>query len=215
MTPQLAGAAAVIAARQFNPSITNQLWLVDNGIIERDEFAPGCVFTDLMIHVSTHKFALLLTPEQIQFVPNVPPSEQKSLIVGRLGLLVKTLPHTPYIAIGLNFTWHCRPSQSTVAEKSRELFFCNSSPFFAKFDYPTARFGSYCSKEFLQGRMKLDIKPLIIKSPEEDFEILQFLFNYHVDLKPSQLLPEEITSILESWESVADESKQIIDSIDW
>ncbi len=39
---------AVIVAHQFNPSVVNQLWLVDNDIVSRDGFQEGCVFSDML-----------------------------------------------------------------------------------------------------------------------------------------------------------------------
>ena len=38
---QLVGANVVVAARQFNPTIFTQLWLVDHGIATREDFVGG------------------------------------------------------------------------------------------------------------------------------------------------------------------------------
>src|SRR5262249_55230541 len=69
MRRELVGSSVVIVARNFNPSVTSQLWLARNGVVEEGDFLPGCIFTDLLVQVRTRRFSLLFTPEQLQFVP--------------------------------------------------------------------------------------------------------------------------------------------------
>ena len=56
---------AVIVAHQFNPSVVNQLWLVDNDIVARDDFQEGCVFSDMVVNVNAKEFSLFISPEQL------------------------------------------------------------------------------------------------------------------------------------------------------
>src|SRR5437016_3833189 len=109
MSVELVNSNVVVVARQFNPSIVSQIWLVDNGLVRREDFLEGCAFTDVLVNVRARDFFLLVTPEQLQFVPNVPDDRQQEIAAGKVGAIVRTLPHTPYIAVGINFTWKVRP----------------------------------------------------------------------------------------------------------
>src|SRR5271166_1761428 len=106
MLNQLVGASVVITARQFNPSVMSQLWLVRQGLLAEDQMLPNFVFTDLLVQVRTQNFSLLVVPEQFQFFPQAKESEQQELIQQKVGRIVRSLPHTPFKAVGLNFTWH-------------------------------------------------------------------------------------------------------------
>ena len=103
------GANVVVVAQHFNPSVVNQLWLVRHGLMAEEEFEPGSIFMDGLVQVCTRRFILLVTPEQLQIVPRVPDEEQDALIANAVGTVVRTLPHTPFRALGLNFTWHLVP----------------------------------------------------------------------------------------------------------
>src|SRR5438094_3009969 len=103
---EIVGSSVVIVAQTFNTSVANQLWLVRNGVVPEGDFLPGCIFTDLLVQVRTRRFSLLFTPEQFQFVPALGEENSNSLMQETIARIVEMLPHTPYRALGLNFTWH-------------------------------------------------------------------------------------------------------------
>ena len=207
MKPNLAQASVVIVAHHFNPSVVNQLWLADHDVVLRPEFQPGSVFTDMMVNVSSKKFSLLVAPDQLQFAPRVPMEEQQDLLDERLAKLIETIPHTPYSACGLNFAWHLKPED--IASFSRRLFFVGDSPLHSSFDSDSSRFGGYMSCDKLGGRLKLDAKPITAKSPDGDFELMQFGFNFHFDLvQPNPA--EQIPAILSKWNDAFSISSEIM-----
>lgn len=214
MSVELANANVVIVAHQFNPSVIGQLWLVENQIVGRDDFRQGCVFTDLMVHVISREFALFVAPEQLQFVPLVPIEEQQSLISLRLGHLIETLPHTPYSAVGLNFTWHVRPESADMGSFSRRMFFAESKSLFQAFDVEDARFGGYLSKNALGGRLKLDVKPVTTGSENDRQELMQFAFNLHGDVGRSEKSVESIRQMLNCWDEARAETEKIMASVE-
>src|SRR5207248_54900 len=103
-----------IAARQLNPSVFNQLWLVRNELVGEGELEPGWVFTEPLVQVRTRQFVLLVVPEQLQFVPLIEGEAVEHLIMDKVGRIVTRLPHTPYTAIGFNFVWHMVPEETTA-----------------------------------------------------------------------------------------------------
>jgi hypothetical protein len=197
---QLANANTVIVARHFNPSVVNQLWLVENQLVGRDEFRPGCVFSDMLVNVTTQRFLLFVVPEQLQFTPLGDAEGHRQLAVETVGRLVETLPHTPYAAIGLNFTWHLRPEQADLAALSRSMFFVDQRALFQAFDSEDARFGGYLSKNALGCRMKLDVKPVIAQLPDDKkLELMQFVFNFHLDVSEQRTAVALIQGLLDKW----------------
>src|SRR5262249_6224237 len=106
-TPE--GSAAVVAASRFNVTAARQHWLVQHGIIGEDDLLEGALFSDTVVQAPTSRFLLLLLPDQLQVVPTGPADEAQPVIVEKLGKIVGTLPHVPYKAVGLNFSWLYKP----------------------------------------------------------------------------------------------------------
>ncbi len=208
------GSNVVVVAQQFNPSVVSQLWLARHGLVAEGEFEPGSIFVEGLVQVCTRRFVLLVTPEQLQLVPRVPEEEQDALITHTLGTLVRTLPHTPFRAMGLNFTWHLVPDDGDVRALTRRLFFVAQRPLFRDFDVPEANFGIYLSKNLFGFRLKLDVKPITVALPEGPPEHrLQMLFNYHADLPQGAEAAETIEGLLGHWRDAAEESRRIVGTV--
>lgn len=211
-----AGAAAVVVAQQFNPSVFSQVWLVRHGLLGEDDFLPGCMFTDVLVQVRSRRFHLLVVPEQLQFVPNAPSGEQQGVISEKLGTIVRTLPHTPFKALGLNFNWHLTPQDGDVARFTRDLFFREDRALFRSFGAADSQFGGYLSKNVLGFRLKLDVKPIIVNLREgnetRSENRVQFAFNFHADL--GENAAQEIEQHLLRWNEVRTESESILDSVE-
>lgn len=199
MSVQLATVNAVIVARHFNPSVVNQLWLVENQLVAREDFRPGCVFSDMLSNVVTRSFVLFASPEQLQFTPLGDSDGHQQLATDTVGRLVAMLPHTPYSAAGLNFTWHLRPEGFGVGDLSRALFYANERPLFRAFDADDARFGGYLSKNAMGCRLKLDVKPLTAQMNEEQIELMQFAFNFHLDIAEKRNPVDMIQGLMKRW----------------
>ncbi len=211
MTPILIHANAVVAAHQFNPSVVSQLWLVDHGIVLREEFeaGKGSVFSDMMVNVASDKLTMLVTPDQVQFSPTQPPPNEDGIVENRLGLLVRTLPHTPFTACGLNFTWLL--DDEDVVEVAKRLFFVPDSPVHRAFEVENSRFGGYMSKPAFDGRLKLDIKPLTLRTPNgESTERLQFAFNFHLDVPQASSGVDVVVSHLANWNPAFEMTHEIM-----
>jgi len=211
MPIELARSNLVIAAHQFNPSIFSQLWLVRNGIVREDEFSPGCLFSDQAVNVECEHFALLVVPPQMQFAPKVPPESEAELVEQKVGAIVRALPHTPYSAIGLNFIWHVEPEDGDVGAMTRALFFNADRSTCQVFDAEDARFGAYFSRDLFGCRLKLDVKPIIRQTGDERREVVQFAFNFHLDV-PQET--DEIVAAIERqlgiWDDARDEAARIV-----
>jgi hypothetical protein len=129
MTEQLVAATAVIAATNLNPTVFNQVWLVEHGIVPAPigEPQPGSVFTDIVVQVQTPTFALLVVPQQLQLAV-LPPDVAGQVAHDKIGRIVDLLPHVPYVAVGLNFIWHSDPI-AEMGRVGRALFAGAAAPF--------------------------------------------------------------------------------------
>src|SRR5262245_25862580 len=160
----LVESAAVVVARRFNVTAAREHWLVKHGIIGEDDLLEGCLFSDAVVQLRTRRFQLLLLPDQLQFVPVISTGDAQSVIIDTLGKIVRTLPHVPYKALGLNFTWHLSPEDGDTNRVTRELFYVPDRPLFRAFSGVDARFGGYLSKDYDGFRQKLDVKPLAVQT---------------------------------------------------
>ncbi len=209
----LVGANVVVTANFFNPSVFSQIWLAKNQIVEEDAFEAGCLFSEQVVNVQARQFALLIVPPQLQFMPKVPADQQELLLVERLGAIVRTLPHTPYSGVGLNFTWHIEPKDGDIRGLTRALFYRPEKPIDRFFVAPDSQFGAYYSKDTLGCRMKLDIKPVLFQSPERVTNILQLAFNFHLEIpKSANGVAEAIIEHLAGWNRAFEVAKEITEA---
>ena len=214
MPVQQAGSNVVVAAHQFNPSIFSQIWLVRNEVLREDDFREGCMFSDVAVNVQSREFNLMVVPPQLQFAPKVPAEEEAELVASRVGAIIRSLPHTPYSAVGLNFIWHVTADNGEIRSLSRKLFFARESSVFREFDTGDARFGAYVSKDILGCRLKLDIKPITQHLEEQTKELLQFAFNFHLDVPEDEedIVVSAIQEQLQRWERARQEASRIVDA---
>ena len=214
MSLELVGSNTLVVAQQFNPTILSQSWLSRNGILAEVDFRKGCIFTDMAVQVEADEFHLLVVPPQCQFTPRVEVERQQRLVVDKVGRIVRYLPHTPYRAVGLNFTWHLTPEDGDTPAASRRLFFMESGPLHKEFVDANPRYGAYMSKDVFGVRMKLDAKPLILNVGEEDErELLQFSFNFHKDVWKEESPVDCIEETLQKWDEAHSEALRIVQSV--
>lgn len=179
-----AGHNIVIVARNFNPTIFSQLWLVSQAIFSEKEVEGNYIFTPIAVNLNTPDFAFLAVPDRIQLSF---PNDQvnfKALRDRIFVSIVKKLPHTPYQAIGFNFSWLLFPKDPEDFEEiSRKIFVSSSNPISKYFTSKGSRFGAYISKDVPMGRLRLEIKPTLAASPSGQKEGLHLAFNFTLELK--------------------------------
>jgi hypothetical protein len=182
----------VITAEQFNPSIVSQLWLVRKGIVQETDFLAGCVFSSEVANVITPSFQLVVIPSQLQFMPKDTSEKSVALIREKIKAFVEALPETPYSAIGLNFIVHLQRDDITTQDLEKRLFYAPGMALADEFQTGDAHLGAYMSKDMLNGRLRLDVRPVTLQWPKEDepSNKLQFNFNYHRALSSENPVPQ-------------------------
>lgn len=206
-------ANVVVVAHHFNPTITDQIWLDKNKIIPADEAEGPFLYSDTAVHALTRQFQMMIVPDKCQITLAPTAENAQELLVDRVGRLVSTLPHTPYIAFGMNFIWHYVPPLGEASRISRELFFVPSGRLHRSFDTEDARFGGYLSKNSLGCRLKVDVKPVLAESADNpEVDMILCTFNYHRDLAKEENPVGTILELLGRWNEASQEVKQIAEA---
>lgn len=208
MSVALVSSTVVIAARQFNPSIVRDRWLVNNQLLDPDDLQEGCAFTDAFSNVLSREFNLLVVPGQLQFVPKVEADREQELVSAKVGTIVRNLPHTPYTGIGMNFTWHIRPKEHSTQDLTRKLFFVEDNALCREYNVVDAKFGAYFSRDVLGRRLKLDVKPITLETNRGEIEVLQCAFNFHRGLDAEDDAVTVIIDSLGRWNEARAESER-------
>jgi hypothetical protein len=207
---ELVNENVVVTAHAFNLSIVTQLWLIKNCIVKEEEWQQAGLFTPAFIQFSTNRFDFTLMPERLQLAPHATADEAQATVREVVGGFVKTLPHTPFTGVGLNF--NCRISESAfdVHTVGKRLFFRTDSPLASEFGSDDARYGAYFSKDWLGMRLKLTCLPVQVRSDLGIKEVLQFAFNFHKESMDSS----ELTSCLENWSNAREFALSLVNSVE-
>ncbi|AWG25596.1 hypothetical protein [Flavobacterium kingsejongi] len=114
-------------------------------------------------------------------------------------------------AIGVNYNYYMF-LDDRLLEISKRHFYQDSKLVNNFFNSDDVAFGFYVSKDYKQSRLKLDIKPFIVASLNDNISrnVLAFDFNFHSDLEEDKC-QEQILSILKDVPSYTEESKKIME----
>ena len=219
----LTDTSIVIVAHDVNISIFKPLWLVKTNIFREDELQGNIIVSPVSVNIPTDNFGFVVFPNRIQMsIPHLYP-EAQSDINRILGGIVKTLPHTPYTAMGLNCEYLSAPEDEKAFESwNKNLLSSKFSNIVLTSKNSNPRFGGYFSYDFLEARLKIDIKPIVAepdikrhsKSWSRGQDLIRINFNLHHDINGSEEKPElAILKALEKWTETLSLSQEIVDLI--
>ncbi len=205
----------VIVTQDVSTTMFNQYWFIHNGIFSPEEILADSIFVPGLTNLSTQECNLIITPNQFQFnVKSDDSTTGRKCITERLMRIVEKVSGAgiQMKAIGLNFIWKIFEENIDIPQFSKRLFYLPSSHLHQVFDVKDARFGTYVSKDFLQSRLKLDIKPVISDGTGEPNEFILAAFNFHRDLTidNGEQSTVELLEQLKSWNLYYDESARIV-----
>lgn len=170
----------VLTAQSFNPSIFTETWLQDNNILDTSKLVGMRVFSAAVAQFQTEEVHVVVVPPQLQitFSDKSADVEVPRFFATRV---VELLPHTPYQALGINFSYFLsQPAKQEFVAYDRALLGTGEYALLGEFSAADARFGRYFSKDLGSARLRLDIKP--VKAGPTNADMLQFGFNFHHDL---------------------------------
>lgn len=206
-------ANAVIVARNFNPSILGEAWLIRRGIMDEGSLVrEQYIHVPNLVRLPTSAFTILGLPDRIEFTPHdldEAAEELQKLIKDKLGGIVSLLPETPYRAVGINF--HCEAlteNREQFVVGLKEAFTKQGAPILGFFTEPDVRAGAYLSKDVLGFRLRLDIKPISSQAEDRTLEGLHAHFNFHRQIEEEAAV-EVIHNALDQWDKARELSETI------
>jgi hypothetical protein len=172
----------IVLAGGFNPSMFDKLFFVKNKIFTEEEIKPDSIITVMGVRVMCEKYSVEINPLQIITFSNSIECKKDNIIQVVISI-INAANLNNITAIGMNFTYITDDVQS-LEDLTRGYFYTDQIKLFADFfNEKDAMFGVYTSKNFKDARLKLDVKPNIIKEGNELKNKMVLTFNCHFDVK--------------------------------
>jgi hypothetical protein len=155
-----------VSANYFNVSIFRESWLINEGIIDKDDIdSTKSFFSPNVVHISNDRYELIVQPPEVQIYL------QKDALFTEFSIIekiIKKLPHIPYLEAELSAVYLIEDFEGTLG---KTLFFNSGNKIFKEFNKKEEepRFGAYLSKDYLNARFKFDLKPVtLVKEEDKD-----------------------------------------------
>jgi len=194
----------------------DRYFFIKNGIVTDEQITDKSVFLPQLVQLVTPTVQLIINPAQ--FIINSIKTDDKGDEVAQMLLKILSLTKNYMLSgSGINFNWFVEgESEQSLAQFSRSLCFNNSNAIQKSFfDEKDATFGFYSSKDALNCRLKLDVKPIRYKTNEmtDEKSVLQFEFNFHRDYRDPETDKKHLETILKDYNKYRDESEKIMSLI--
>lgn len=196
----------LVIVGDFIPSKFDKYYFLKNNIFNEEDILEQSVFVGEFCQLLTNKYSLLILPNQLVFNELIP---QKDDALGKIMEQIASTSEFAASALGYNLHWYIHADNTK--EIAKKYFYNENSALIKNFfDTADSNYGCYVSKDFGKARLKLDIKPNILKHPVTGEEnILVFAFNFHYDLNEVNF-KVEILSILKELNSYNNEAEKIM-----
>lgn len=170
--------SSIVLLGNFKPVIFDKLFFIKNELISEENFLESSIFTPNFSRIETADLILLIESNKIVLVSRSNNSELLKLISTK----IINEQSSSLNIIGFNFKWFVFIDEIHEYTKSKFYSPTNNS-LNNNFDGDKTAYGYYMSKDFKNSRMKLDIKPNILKqiNSSKEQNILSFDFNFHIE----------------------------------
>ena len=204
----------ILTAQTFNPSIFTETWMARNNVVKPESLVGPRICSPEVAQFQTNDIQVMVVPPKMQILfPMQGVSDAFDLPRKIAVRTVELLPHTPYQALGFNFEYFvAQPAGQDFNAYDRALLGTGDCRLLREFSLSDARFGRYFSKNYEEGRLRLDIKP--VKAGPENKEFLQFSFNFHFAVAQLEQ-PERVKQLLrliEKWGSIQKYAETVVET---
>lgn len=209
MKKQLAGRNIVFVGN-FQPIKFDKFFFVKNEIFQEDEITDFSIFSPEISQVIGKNINVVVLSQQIHIIPI---NNDKDRLIEVAKLLITTV-RGAISALGVNFDWHLQSEQG-LEKFSKEAFCKTENLMFTNFfDTPDSIFGSYVSKDFMGGRLKLEIKPQLVRQELETQKkilavYMNYGFNFHFETDNLTEI-ENLVQALDDYDKLFSESNKIM-----
>jgi len=203
----------IVLVGSFNVSLFDKYFFIKNQIIDETDLQPNSFLSmgNFGAQVVNRKFNIVISANQIVVTSLVP--EDNDEINKVTSDIIRAANVNSIDAMGINFSWFLTDHEKSLEQLSRENFYGKEIKIFSKiFDKPDSLFGVYVSTDFMNARLKLDIKPskmeLVLNSNAVQ-DLINFAFNFHFVIKKRNINTEVLKN-LEDYDSYKKESERVI-----
>ncbi|MGY5846008.1 hypothetical protein ACW6QP_01200 [Salegentibacter sp. HM20] len=199
----------ILIRGNFVPSKFDKLFFIKSELIEENEFLETSSFTPNMTRILTSRFVLTIRSSQILIANR---KDFNDDFIKDIVFKIISDENSECSAAGVNFKWFVF-NEDDIEEHTRKAFYpTNSKVINRHFDKSNSAFGYYASTDFKGSRMRMDIKPSLIKNIKEDSEqkILQFEFNFHLNFQQEKS-NKDLFEKLNNYNSYLAEAEKIIE----
>jgi len=168
----------IVLLGKFSPSKYDKLFFIKNELIKEEKFSEKSIFTPEFSNIITDKLLINVRSNQLLIVNRLDGKIKKSNKIAKI--IFEN--NSEIDAVGFNFKYFIF-SDNEIKEHTKKVFYPINSEILNKtFDTKDSAFGYYASKKFLNSRMKLDIKPVLVRNIKDDVSLktLSFDFNFHI-----------------------------------
>ena len=198
----------VVLANQLNLSIFQQYWLIENQIVNKEDFGPESYSNPIAVSVNNSEYELLILPDRIQLTLKSNIGNSQELVNKVISGIVNTLPHTPFTAFGFNFNFIIKPkNHEKFYQLTKALCLTDINPLKEDFSENDARYGFYLSHNVGDIRVKIDIKPIV---QDDKREAIMVIANCHKDISKK----DEVNEGLTHWQTLLDNVSDLVGKLD-
>lgn len=210
MKSHIAETNIVLVLRNPDYRYIDPFWLVENKVCDRADLnKDNAIFMPDLIQIVTDDFQIQCMSNRITVTVGDTEEHRHERLTRMLTPFLNEGKSLNPIAMGINIKYLIEPSAEEFAKANADLLRNSACPASSFFQGNDARYGSYFSALFESLRLKLDIKPVIMTSPQDTREFIEMNFNFHKDFaKPYQ--PAESIAMLSLWPKCWDHSENIM-----
>tara|TARA_B110000908_G_C10073980_1_gene366410 strand:- start:73 stop:693 length:621 start_codon:yes stop_codon:yes gene_type:complete len=193
----------IVLLGNFKPTVFDKLFFIKNNLILEEDFSESSVFTPNFSKIETSDLIIIIESNKIVLVSRT----NKSDLLKSILLNIINESSTSLNIIGFNFKWFILLDEIPKYTKSK-FFSPTNESLNNHFNDDNTAYGYYISSDFKNSRMKLDIKPNIVKeiNNHKEQNILSFDFNFHIEIEDNSIFNESLNDYI----SYVNKAEQII-----
>lgn len=181
----------------FDTNFFDKFFFFKNKFVSEEEILDNSSFNNLgLVNLVTPKFQILIQINQIVITSNEPNNDNIKLdeISSKL---IRDANLTNITAFGINFHWFLIDESLDLKDLSKSFFYSPNIKILSNFnDSEDSMYGVYASKNVLNARLKLDIKPNILQDNTlNKLDTIGFAFNFHFDISEKNANSEVLEKI--------------------
>ncbi|MGE0932489.1 hypothetical protein [Peijinzhouia sedimentorum] len=159
---------------EFKPSNFDKFTFIKEGFLVEEDFLDGSIFLPDLTIIDTKNLVIEINQNRLSINFKIVDFEIN------IGKLISLLSTSKIKAFGFNFK---RALFINDSNESKKYFYFENNVLNKFFNSNDTAYGYYVSRNIMDARLKLDIKPVQLQKINEDvyFNALDFSFNFHFE----------------------------------